>query len=61
MLTEEEEVSSLGGAVREQSGVLGEQAVGAGLIVLAVVVRRVAVNVNCEAGGGREGVKIGLG
>lgn len=47
LLTEEEEVSALGGAVREQGGVLGQQAVGAGLVVLAVVVRRVAVDVNC--------------
>lgn len=36
--TEEEEVSALGGAVGEQSGVLGQQAVRAGLVVLAIVV-----------------------
>lgn len=48
MLTEEEEVSALGGAVRQQGGVLGQQAVGAGLVVLAVMVRRVTIDVNCE-------------
>lgn len=46
LLTEEEEVSALGGAVREQGGVLGQQAVGAGLVVLAIVVRCVTVDVN---------------
>lgn len=48
LLTEEEEVSALGGAVGQQGGVLGQQAVGAGLVVLAIVVGRVTVDVNCE-------------
>lgn len=38
LLTEEEEVSALGGAVGQQGGVLGQQAVRAGLVVFAIVV-----------------------
>ena len=47
-LTEEEEVAALGLSVGEEGGVLGQKALRAGLVVLALVVGRVAVDVDCE-------------
>lgn len=48
-LTEEEKISSLWLAVGEEGGVFGQEAVGAGLIVLPIMVWRVTIDDNCES------------
>lgn len=47
-LTVEEKVSSLGLAVREEGGVFRQEAVGARLIVFSIVIRSVAIYIDCK-------------
>jgi len=58
-LTEEEEVSSLWLAVREEGGVFGQEAVGARLVVLSIMIWSVTVDINCDASE-KQGVLINI-